>query len=97
MPSLVIGKSKIPQAFRKTLGFNKKNREFIKPPPVKWLNSLKSLMTLEIFSNWLEDINKKFSREMRKVLLFIDNCTTHRDLELSNVNIFLYPANRLSN
>ena len=50
-------------------------------------------MILEIFSNWLEDINKKFARENRKVLFFIDNCTAHCDLELSNVKIFLYPAN----
>ena len=51
-------------------------------------------MTGGIFANWLKAFNLKMSG--RKVLLLLDNATSHVNLELSNVHIHFLPPNTTS-
>jgi uncharacterized protein YeeX (DUF496 family) len=47
----------------------------------------------EIFSEWLNEVNRKMKRANRKILLFVDNVTNHVDLNLSNVAVRFLPPN----
>ena len=93
LPPLVIGKSKIPAAFRTKLGVCKKTKQFIVPPPVDWQHNSKAWMTEIIWTKWLSDMNSFFERKKRKIILFVDNMSAHVDLKLSNINLQFYPPN----
>lgn len=54
-------------------------------------------MTRVVFNQWLKTIDKKFSKEKRKILLFVDNVSTHLKAEpLKNITIKYFPANTTS-
>jgi uncharacterized protein YeeX (DUF496 family) len=53
-------------------------------------------MTSEIFSEWLNEVNRKMKRANRKILMFVDNATSHVDLNLSNVAVRFLPQNLTS-
>uniref|UniRef100_A0A914UKF2 HTH CENPB-type domain-containing protein n=1 Tax=Plectus sambesii TaxID=2011161 RepID=A0A914UKF2_9BILA len=65
LPLLVIGKSAKPQCFRNAhvLLNNTANK--------------KAWMTGDVFKMWLENWDKKLKKDERKVLLYVDNCTSH--------------------
>ena len=86
---LVIGKSKYPQAFRKV-------KIQAKDLPVRWCYNKKAWMTMKIFHEWLEDLNIDLKRNNRKILLFLDNVTSHASLDLSNVHLIHFPPNTTS-
>ena len=52
--------------------------------PVQFHTNAKAWMTGGIFANWLKAFNLKMSG--RKVLLLLDNATSHVNLELSNIH-----------
>ena len=53
----------------------------------------KSWMTVELFEEWLRQLDQKFSAANRKIALIIDNCRTHPHVEqLNSIElIFLSP------
>ena len=54
-------------------------------------------MTSDIFVSYLTTLNKKFIREKRRILPFLDNCASHpHDLSLSNIRLAFLPANTTS-
>ena len=53
-------------------------------------------MTAELFQQWLDKLNSKMKRESRSILLFVDNCTSHPDLQFSNVKLVFLPPNTTS-
>ena len=53
-------------------------------------------MTKLIFEEWMIKLNNDFKKENRKVLMLLDNCSSHVDLELSNIEIFFFPPNTTS-
>ncbi|XP_018318868.1 tigger transposable element-derived protein 4-like [Agrilus planipennis] len=61
------------------IGMNKKLRclSGCKSLPLDYEANKKAWMTAQIFSDWLIKIDKKMTKEKRKVLLFIDNCPAH--------------------
>ena len=61
--------------------------------PAQWKANKKAWMDSSIFGEWLKDINNKMKRQKRKILLFIDNATSHPHLEFSNFELKLFPAN----
>ena len=73
---LVIGKALKPRCFKN-----------IKDLPVIWRSSSSSWMTSKIFSDWLDIINKQFRSQNRNVLLFLHNCTSHKNQEYSNIKL----------
>ncbi|XP_063410388.1 tigger transposable element-derived protein 6-like, partial [Mytilus trossulus] len=88
LPPLVIGKAKKPRCFK---NINVNNL------PVIWQSSKKAWMTTYIFTEWIQQINKKMKTKKRKILLFLDNATSHSDsVTLSNVTIKFFPPNTTS-
>ena len=54
-------------------------------------------MTGEIFEKCLLKRDKKFCRQNRNILLFIDNCSAHNSIPLiENVKVIFFPANMTS-
>src|SRR5882757_661283 len=48
-------------------------------------------MKSDIFMMEMEKFNKEMKLENRKALLFVDNCSAHPKMELSNVQIVFLP------
>ncbi|XP_065357188.1 tigger transposable element-derived protein 4-like [Calliphora vicina] len=75
----VIGKAAKPRAFR---NINLTNL------PVTWRSNKKAWMTSELMTDFLVQFDRKMQIQERKVLLFLDNATSHpRDLKLKNVKV----------
>ena len=75
---LVIWKSLNPRFFKRV----KK-----KALPVKCHGNKKDWMTSGIFETWLKKFDKRMGRKGRKVLLFLDNATSHSNVQLWNVKL----------
>ena len=85
---LVIGKSRKPHCFRNVN---------VQTLPVTWWYNKKAWMTGDFFTEWVKGINSLMKRQKRKILLFLDNATSHsHDLEFSNVKLKFLPANTTS-
>lgn len=86
LPLLMIGKAANPRCFKN-----------VKSKPVEYVNSSRAWMTGSLFENWLLKLDKKFLKEKRVVILFIDNCTAHNSIPLlENVKVIFFPANMTS-
>lgn len=86
LPLLFIGKPAKPRCLKN-----------IKSLPVEYKNNKKAWMTSSIFQQWLIKIDKEMTSQQRKVLLFIDNCTAHKDLPiLRSITVKFLPANTTS-
>jgi hypothetical protein len=54
-------------------------------------------MTSQIFVEWVRSIDKQFSRQKRKALLYVDNCSAHPSIDnLRSMNLQLLPPNTTS-
>ena len=53
-------------------------------------------MTSEFFLSWLHGVNNRMAAQDRKIILFIDNCSAHPDVQLSNVKVVFLPPNTTS-
>ncbi|UYV68882.1 hypothetical protein LAZ67_6001450 [Cordylochernes scorpioides] len=86
LPLLMIGKAANPRCFKN-----------VKTKPVDYANSARAWMTSYLFEKWLLNLDKKFTKEKRKVILFIDNCTAHNSIPpMENVEVIFFPANMTS-
>lgn len=86
LPLLMIGKSANPRCFKN-----------VKSKPVEYVSSSKAWMTSDLFAKWLMKLDKRFVKENRQVLLFIDNCTAHNTIPvMENVKVVFFPANMTS-
>lgn len=81
---LVIGKSANPRCF--------KNKSL----PVKYKANSKAWMTSEIFKSELREWDEKLKMENRKILLLVDNCPAHPDVELEQIKLIFMPPNTSS-
>lgn len=61
--------------------------------PTKYEANKKAWITQALFEDFLRQLNKKMKLQNRKIILFIDQCTVHPDLQLSNVRVIFFPAN----
>ena len=50
-------------------------------------------MTKFLFEEWVTDLNKIFEKQSRKIVLLLDNCSSHFKVELSNIKMFFLPPN----
>ena len=87
LPLLVIGKSENPRCFR---GYEKASLG------VRWEANKKAWMTTDIFRKWLTHLNNSMSRAGRHILLLLDNCPAHPDLQFSNIKLVFLPKNTTS-
>ena len=65
----MTGKSKNPKCFTG-----------IKILPVDYVSNTKTWMARDIFSTWLKVIDKQFSRQKSKILLFVGNASFHNNI-----------------
>ncbi|EEC10788.1 transposase, putative, partial [Ixodes scapularis] len=77
---LLIGKAKRPMCLRKV------------HVPVDWASNKSAWMTRDIFNKWLLDFDGRLKKEKRKVLLFLDNCSSHMQVpELQSTKVVYFP------
>lgn len=83
---MVIGKSKSPRCFKNVRTF---------PCNYKAQNS--AWMTGCLFTEWVQQLDRKFGTEKRKVLLFVDNSPAHpKGIPLKNIKLEYFPPNSTS-
>ena len=82
---IVIGKFKTPRCFRG------KSRV-----PVIYRYNSRAWMTSDIWTEYMTKLNKTMVSENRKIILFVDNCSAHPFIELSNIKIVFLPPNTTS-
>ena len=88
LPPLVIGRAAMPQGLR-GLDLNKIG--------VRYTNTPKSWMVIDLFQEYLHELNQKMAEEDRKILLLVDNAPSHvMDEELTNIKIKFLPKNTTS-
>lgn len=49
-----------------------------------------------IMEKWLMKLNKQMKQQKRKILLFMDNATSHPNMNLSNIKLVFFPSNTTS-
>ncbi len=64
--------------------------------PVEWRSNRKAWMTTSIMTEWLSNFDKKIGKEKRKVILLLDNASSHPKIRLQNVQVFFLPPNTIS-
>lgn len=84
---LIIGKYKKPRCFK---GVD------VKKLPVIYESNKTAWMTAEIFTRYLTRINNDFKRNNRNILMLLDNCGAHPNLEFSNIKLLFLPPNTTS-
>jgi hypothetical protein len=82
---IVIGKYANPRAFK-----NKKNL------PLIYKNNANAWMKSDIFEEFLLKLNQNMQKQNRKIILFIDNCSSHPFITLPNIKIVYFPSNTTS-
>src|SRR3954454_14431072 len=91
LPPLIIGKYANSQCF--------KNID-IRNLPMVYRNNKKAWMFTTLFQDWLCDFDQQVSQKHRgqRVLLLLDNCTSHKleGLDLLNVDVHFLPPNTTS-
>ena len=84
--AIVIRKSKKPRCFNK-----------VKKLPIEYHSQSNAWINNDIFKLILQNLNRKMKIEKRKVILFLDNCSSHYiDMELSNIKLEYFPSNTTS-
>ena len=63
LPLFVIGKSKKPRCFK-----------HIKHLPCRYRSQKKSWMDSILFEEWVRQVDRRFTKEGRKIVLYVDNC-----------------------
>ncbi|CAI6373801.1 unnamed protein product [Macrosiphum euphorbiae] len=79
---LVIGKALKPRCFKNII---------VNDLGVTWKANRKAWMTQELMKEWLSNFDRKM--QGRKVILFLDNATSHPHLNLQNVKFAFFPPN----
>jgi hypothetical protein len=82
---IAIGRAKQPRCFRGKQSL-----------PIIYRNNTTSWMTTEIFTEFLQSLNRKMLKESRNIALILDNCPSHVSLPLSNVKLIFLPPNTTS-
>lgn len=84
-PLLVIGKPRNPGCFKN-----------VRNLPVDYKNNTKAWMTSSIFKAALTSWDAKLRRKKRKILLLVDNCPSHCEVDLEYIRLVFLPPNTTS-
>ena len=83
LPMFVIGKAAKPRCFKDIMTLPCRYRSQAKP----WMDSL-------LFEEWIKDLDMKFVREGRKMVMIVDNCPAHPHLEgFKSIDLVFLPSN----
>ena len=85
--ALVIWKYKNPRCFKK-MPHNQL--------PVHYYANKNAWMTSGLFEDCVKKLNRKMRYQKRKILLFMDNGSSHAHLNLKNIKLQFFPANTTS-
>ena len=85
--ALVIWKYKNPRCFKK-MPHNQL--------PVHYYANKNAWMTSGLFEDWVKKLDRKMQHQKRKILLFMDNASSHSHLNLKNIKLQFFPANTTS-
>ena len=86
IPLMVIGKFERPRCFKS-----------VKTRPVDCKFNKKAWMTSVIFAEWLRRLDRRFKSQRRKVLMIVDNCSAHPQVEkLDAIKLVFLPPNSTS-
>ncbi|XP_060077937.1 tigger transposable element-derived protein 4-like [Ylistrum balloti] len=86
LPLLVIGKSKNPRCFKN-----------IKHIPVQYESNKTAWVTSDLFTTWVNQLDRKMSTKKRNIMLIVDNCPAHPQLMgLKSVKLVFLPPNTTS-
>ena len=64
--------------------------------PVTYRFNKKAWMNSNLFAELVKGVDRKMRRQNRKILLFMDNASSHQELDLANVKIVKLPAKSTS-
>ena len=64
--------------------------------PVTYRANKKAWMTSVLFKEWVERLNGQMQLQKRNILLFVDNCAAHPDVQASNIKMVFLPPNTMS-
>lgn len=79
----VVGKSKRPRCFKG-----------VRTLPVAYDGNTRAWMTQALFEGWLRKLDGQMKRAKRKILLIVDNCPAHGDVEgLEAIRLEFLPPN----
>lgn len=53
-------------------------------------------MTGELFRQWMHQVNNLMVHQQRHILMFVDNCSAHPDIQMSNIKLVFLPPNTTS-
>jgi len=81
---IVIGKALEPRCFRG------------KPKPVIYRNNMTAWMTTTIWIEFLRKLESKMRLNNRKIVLIVDNCSSHVVIELNYIKLVFLPPNTTS-
>ena len=82
----LIGKAKSPCCFKNDCTF-----------PCDYLFQRCVWMTSDFFINWIQQLKIFFSKQMRKIIFFIDSCPAHpQDLPVIHIKVVFLPPNATS-
>ncbi|XP_076450164.1 uncharacterized protein LOC143286474 isoform X2 [Babylonia areolata] len=84
LPLMTIGKFMKPRCFRRV------------KVPVAYKANPKAWMTSEIFIPWLVSFDREMEQQKRKVLVVLDNCSSHKIPDLKATKVLFLPANATS-
>jgi hypothetical protein len=82
LPLLAIGKSKKPRCF-----------SGIRTLPCQYEANPKAWMNGELFTKWVERLDRRFRTRGKKIALVIDNAPSHPRVKTTNVEIVFLPPN----
>lgn len=83
LPLLVVGKSDNTQCFNSVTKL-----------AIDYEYNKNSRVTSTSFDKWLRKVNQKFKNQNRFVVMIVDNCSAHSNVEyLSNINLIVLPLN----
>jgi len=85
MKMFAIGKSQKPRAFKN-----------VKNLPVRYAANHKAWMRSDLFEAEMKRFDRRMKLENRKVVMIVDNCPAHPDLELDNTELVFLPPNTTS-
>ena len=53
-------------------------------------------MTSELLIDWLTAVYNNMKKKNRRILLIVDNCSAHPDMQISNIKLVFLPPNTIS-
>ena len=86
LPLFVIGISKKPRYFK-----------HIKHLPCRYRSQKKSWMDSILFEEWVREVDRRFTKEGRKIVLLVDDCPAHPSIDnLVSTELIFLPPNTTS-